>query len=161
MQGIYKITNKINNNCYVGQSVDITKRWKEHIRWSNSLDRPEYEYPLYRALRKYGTESFMFEVLEFVDCKDDLTPREVHWYRLLKPEYNQVLPQDTPLKEINDKRKRKVLQIDPDTRVLVCEYESVREAAREHGIGHKSISDTCKGYQKQAAGYLWKYKPGE
>ena len=26
--GIYKITNKINNKCYIGQSKDIYKRWK-------------------------------------------------------------------------------------------------------------------------------------
>ena len=30
MIGIYKITNNINNNCYIGQSIHIEERWKEH-----------------------------------------------------------------------------------------------------------------------------------
>ena len=30
MQGIYKITNKINGHCYIGSSVDIKKRWRAH-----------------------------------------------------------------------------------------------------------------------------------
>ena len=30
MIGIYKITNNINNNCYIGQSIHIEERWKKH-----------------------------------------------------------------------------------------------------------------------------------
>jgi predicted GIY-YIG superfamily endonuclease len=28
--GIYKITNLINNKVYIGQSLDIKRRWKNH-----------------------------------------------------------------------------------------------------------------------------------
>ena len=27
-QGIYKITNKLNNKCYIGKSSNIEERWK-------------------------------------------------------------------------------------------------------------------------------------
>ena len=40
MIGIYKITNNINNNCYIGQSIHIEERWKEHkskYNWENQL----------------------------------------------------------------------------------------------------------------------------
>ena len=30
MIGIYKITNKLNNKCYIGQSIHIERRWAEH-----------------------------------------------------------------------------------------------------------------------------------
>jgi len=30
ISGIYKITNKVNGKVYIGQSVDIERRWKEH-----------------------------------------------------------------------------------------------------------------------------------
>jgi len=30
--GIYKITNLTNQKCYIGQSVRIEKRWKDHKR---------------------------------------------------------------------------------------------------------------------------------
>lgn len=31
MIGIYKIVNKINNKVYIGQSININKRIKEHF----------------------------------------------------------------------------------------------------------------------------------
>jgi group I intron endonuclease len=104
MQGIYKITNKINGKCYIGQSVDIAKRWREHSVWAFNPKRPEYEYPLYRAIRKYGIESFAFEIIEQVKVRDQLTPKEV--YCFLKPDYNQVLPTESPINDINKKRKK-------------------------------------------------------
>lgn len=30
MIGIYKITNQINNKSYIGQSIDIKRRWRDH-----------------------------------------------------------------------------------------------------------------------------------
>lgn len=44
-QGIYKITNKINNKCYIGKSTNIEFRWKYHIKNRNSI--VEYNKPLY------------------------------------------------------------------------------------------------------------------
>lgn len=34
MIGVYKITNNINGKVYIGQSININKRWKEHKRRS-------------------------------------------------------------------------------------------------------------------------------
>lgn len=64
MIGIYKITNQVNGKVYIGQSVNIEKRWKEHrSRAFNSADA-DYNKYLYRAIRKYGIENFSFEVIE-------------------------------------------------------------------------------------------------
>ena len=51
MTGIYKITNKITGDCYIGQSIDIEKRWKEHINSSKNKNSSEYQKILYRAFR--------------------------------------------------------------------------------------------------------------
>ena len=62
MIGIYKITNNINNHCYIGQSIHIEKRWQEHqtkYNWER-----EFKKPLYLAFQKYGLENFSFEVIE-------------------------------------------------------------------------------------------------
>jgi group I intron endonuclease len=158
MQGIYKITNKINGKCYIGQSVDIAKRWREHTGWSFNKKRPEYEYPLYRAIRKYGIESFLFEIIEEVKVSDQLTPRELYWYYLYKPEYNQTLPAESPFVKINNKRKKVVQKINRMTNKVEYEYESVREAARQNGIHHKNILDVCSGKQKSSLGFYWKFK---
>lgn len=63
MIGIYKITNNINGKVYIGQSIDINKRWKEH-KYRSQIPNKEYDKYLYRAFRKYGLENFTFEILE-------------------------------------------------------------------------------------------------
>lgn len=76
MVGIYKIQNLENGKCYIGQSTNIRKRWTSHRnRWNNPSDH-NYETPLYRAFRKYGIESFTFEVLEECDAAE-LNTKEV------------------------------------------------------------------------------------
>lgn len=73
MVGIYKITNKINGKCYIGQSRNIDRRWKQHKKASKKEDSV-----LYRAMRKYGVSNFEFEVLE--ECtKEDLNDRETFY----------------------------------------------------------------------------------
>ena len=75
MVGIYKITNQINNKAYIGQSIHIEERWKEHERDSNTIDTL-----LYRAMRKYGFDNFSFEVLE--ECPEaKLNEREIYWIK--------------------------------------------------------------------------------
>ena len=84
--GIYKITNKINNKVYIGQSVDIERRWRQHK--NSSLD-----YPLYQAFRKYGIDNFQFEILE--ECKrSELNDKEIYYIKLYNScvdGYNQTL----------------------------------------------------------------------
>lgn len=95
MQGIYKITNKINGHCYIGSSVDIKKRWRAHRAKSvrNKEDNKNvYNNHLSNAMRKYGRDNFLYEVLEIVENVDDLLDRERYWYFKIKPEYNKMIP---------------------------------------------------------------------
>ena len=63
IQGIYKIINKINNKIYIGQSINITERLKQHKRSLNKY----FKYPLYNAFRKYGIDNFEFIIIEIVN----------------------------------------------------------------------------------------------
>lgn len=87
MIGIYKITNKINGKSYIGQSIHIEKRWKEHKSMQHYDD---YKTTLYSAFRKYGIENFTFKVL--VQCgKEDLDDLEKYYikkYDTFKNGYN-------------------------------------------------------------------------
>lgn len=80
MQGIYKITNKINQKCYIGKSKNITERWNYHKTRYN--DEREYDKPLYRAFRKYGIENFTFDILEELQEYDkESNEREKYWIK--------------------------------------------------------------------------------
>jgi len=95
MTGIYKITNLKNGKCYVGSSVEIGRRWKQHI-WLCLSSRKCRNYPLYRAFMWHGTDNFSFEVLE--ECEiEELIDRERYYYNLLEPEYNNMYPEGNPV----------------------------------------------------------------
>lgn len=96
MIGIYKITNKKNKHCYIGQSVDIERRWRDHISNSKSKHNADYNYPLQKAFRKYGVENFMFEVLKLCN-KSELLDWETFFYDKFKPQYNQIRPSENPV----------------------------------------------------------------
>ena len=84
MIGIYKITNKINNKIYIGKSINIKERWSEHIRESLlseekwNLNKRGEQTPIHKAIRKYGKDNFIFEVIE--ECtKEELNNKEIKW----------------------------------------------------------------------------------
>lgn len=85
MQGIYQIRNKVNNKIYIGSSVDILRRWKEHKRRL----RGDYHSNLHfqRSWNKHGENNFKFEILML---SDELLLKSCEQYFLdnLEPEYN-------------------------------------------------------------------------
>ncbi|VBB87389.1 GIY COII i1 grp IB protein, partial (mitochondrion) [Podospora comata] len=86
--GIYKWTNKLTNDIYIGQSVDLSKRFIRYFNMSyfvRSLNRETLI--ISRALIKYGYSNFQLEVLEYCDIAD-LTEREQYYLDKLNPKYN-------------------------------------------------------------------------
>lgn len=57
---IYKITNLINNKVYIGQSIDVKQRWRQH-KYETKKDKPKMI--INRAMKKHGIENFSFEVI--------------------------------------------------------------------------------------------------
>lgn len=106
MVGIYKITNNINEKSYIGQSVNIAKRWVAHKAAINKKNEHTYDYPLYRAFRKYGVDNFSFEVLE--ECShEQLDEKEKYWisyYNTLDNGYNQTYGGDGSFNRLNSEK---------------------------------------------------------
>ena len=57
--GIYKITNLINGKVYIGQSINIEDRWKQHLYQSKKEKTPLYQDMIY-----YGEDAFKLEIIE-------------------------------------------------------------------------------------------------
>ena len=80
VQGIYKITNILNEKTYVGQSVDIGNRWKQHAKRGCGAEAMTGS-KLYPALLEYGLSNFTFEILQIVPIKKDLSKLEQYWQK--------------------------------------------------------------------------------
>lgn len=90
---IYKITNNINNKCYIGKTVNTSRRFSDHKRlaFSTNKDHKEYEKTLYRAFRKYGLENFTFEILEITDYPNERENYWIEFYDSINNGYNEGL----------------------------------------------------------------------
>lgn len=80
--GIYKITNLNNQMCYVGQSVDIASRFRQHIKCAIGATTPTNNL-LYPAMAKEGVWNFTFEIIELCP-KDKLNDLEDYWQNFYK-----------------------------------------------------------------------------
>ena len=75
--GIYKITCLLDDKVYIGQSVNVPNRFSEHIKRGLGAE-PATKNRLYPAMKKYGVENFVFELLEEVS-REKLDERERYW----------------------------------------------------------------------------------
>lgn len=79
--GIYKITDTTTGLAYIGQSVDIKERFRQHIK--SSLAYGGATNKLYQTMQKSGQYNFTFEILEQVS-RDKLNERETYWIDFYK-----------------------------------------------------------------------------
>lgn len=75
--GIYKITNLITEQVYIGQSLNIADRWKQHCKCGLGIDAPATNL-LYKAMQKDGLQNFTFQLLEKCS-RDSLNEKEAFW----------------------------------------------------------------------------------
>lgn len=78
--GIYKITNIITGECYIGQATDTASRWSEHAKCGLGIDTPAGN-KLYKAMQEYGLQSFSWELLEKCD-RAELNEKERYYIGL-------------------------------------------------------------------------------
>lgn len=90
--GIYYIKNLMNNKYYIGQSVDILRRWRRE-KYDLNCEESAWNVHLQRSWRQYGEENFEFQIVEL--CQpEQLDEREMHWitlYDSYNNGYNQSL----------------------------------------------------------------------
>ena len=85
ISGVYKITNTVTNDCYVGSSKDVKCRWANHkcpSRWKKCPNNK-----MYLDMQKYGVDKFDFQILAMRD-PDQLKETEQEFIEKLQPTYN-------------------------------------------------------------------------
>lgn len=88
---IYKITNQINGKVYIGQSIkSIKERFKRHINdaMNNILDTH-----FARAIRKYGADVFLLELIDEAENQEELNEKEKYYiqkYNSINEGYNET-----------------------------------------------------------------------
>ena len=68
--GIYAITHRDTGKMYIGQSIHIEQRFKEHVRYGN--DRCYID----RAIKKHGKDAFNFDIV--LECDESELCSEEH-----------------------------------------------------------------------------------
>lgn len=86
MRGIYSIRNKVTGDQYIGSSIDIETRWKDH-RWWLIRDRwSEVGSPhLQNSWNTYGERTFEFKCIDEVEEGRDLLEAEQWWLDIFWP----------------------------------------------------------------------------
>ena len=75
--GIYKITNLLTEQCYIGQSVNISDRWKQHCKCGLGIEASATNV-LYNSMQRDKIWNFSFELLE--ECpRELLNQKEAFW----------------------------------------------------------------------------------
>lgn len=133
---IYKITNTINNKCYIGQTIkSAEERWKEHQSHVFGTHPNDINKTLYKAIRKYGLENFKFEVLQDnIETYEQLDKAEIYWidyYNSFVKGYNETF---------GGQQYHKIL---PNKEIIEDYYKtrSARKTALNFGIDHSTVDD--------------------
>ena len=101
ISGVYKITNNITGDFYIGSSKNIENRWYQHR--SPSCQKQHSNSKLYKAMANYGLDNFTFEIIEETA---DLRNREQYWIEQLKPSYNNFWAKGWNTERCKETRRR-------------------------------------------------------
>jgi len=183
---IYKITNRINGKCYIGQTVGTLKnRWRCHVS-----DKHSCCTYLKRAIQKYGKESFKVEELSAASNQEDLNDLEEQFIKDL----NCLAPNGYNLRtggkvsKMSEVTKRRFSEVrmgiprvgraakgfakyvkQPNSRKVTCQclktgievsYPTMGMAEMD-GFCSVAIYDNCTGKYSQHKGFRWRFSEDE
>lgn len=175
--GIYQVKNKINNKIYIGQSIDIERRWNQHKYGKGSII-------LKNAIEKYGLDNFEFTILEEVktDTKtkeqitEELYKKEQFWFDKQKPYeggYNinkTAKPNETNftrdkdlgkkisrIKIENNHTGKPIIQYTLDGK-FIKEWPSSASVQRELGFNARNVGGCANRNTLTSNGFIWRFK---
>ena len=164
--GIYCYTNKLNGKRYVGQSINLEKRYYQHL-YNITAPKPYFDY----YLHLYGVDNFVYEVLEYCD-KSIQNEREKYWidyYDSYNNGYNltnggsgyNITLSDSHIIALKaswtDERKLKASETQKLAQRKYYDSDKGRENAKKHSIrmkGRKSSEETKRKISESNKGRI-------
>lgn len=136
--GIYKITNIVTNDCYIGSALNLRKRKSKHFS-DLKLNRHFATY-LQNSYNKYGKDDFQFEIL--AKCPKEYLIKLEQWFLdSLKPAFNtRKLAENSLGVKHSEETKQKMSKIhkgkkvSDDTKAKISEANKGRVFSEEHKL---------------------------
>ena len=174
MYQIYKITNQKNGMVYIGSSIEVERRWRQHKEASINEKDHHYNYPLMIAFREFGIANFTFEVIDTLPDYQAMIKAEHDWIvkeNCIVPNgYNQTDKTDSPMfdpvvakKMSNTKREKygkRVCEIDSTKNILNI-WDSLAEAGEDTGLDRFKISNVCNGTRLTTGNRIFRFLDDE
>jgi hypothetical protein len=102
---VYKITNTENGKCYIGQTTQkFSHRVSEHKH--RALFQKDRTHKLYMAIRKYGIDAFIWQVLHVCNDRDEMNRLEIEYigkFNSFNRGYNMTIGGDSVSDETREK----------------------------------------------------------
>ena len=123
---VYKFTNTVTGDFYIGSRNNIKKSLANHKYQSVWIAIPNDQ--MYQDIQKYGSDNFDFEILAEVEA-DKLKETEQQFIEKLKPTYNQMNEKDLDIdkykkynKKASNKYKNQLCYYNGETLTLAALY---------------------------------------
>ena len=174
MYQIYKITNQKNGMVYIGSSINVKRRWRQHKEASINEKDHHYNYPLMIAFREFGIANFTFEIVDTLPTWEAMIEAEHNW--IIKEDcmvpngYNQTDKTDSPMldpsiaKKMSDTKRAKygkrVCEIDENKNIFEI-WDSLAEAGEKTGLDRFKISDVCNGRRLTTGNRIFRFLDDE
>ena len=160
ISGVYKITCLKNNRVYVGQSLDIERRLRQHFNSLNNLSYRHHSERLQEDWNKYGEGQFIASIVECCPA-NMLEEREKYWIKywntfyLNKKGYNMTEGGQWG----NAPRKLSDLAIQEIQNLLIKGDYSLKDIAQEYNVSLSCISDINTGRTWKKNEYVYPLHP--
>nr|DAM08075.1 MAG TPA: intron associated endonuclease [Caudoviricetes sp.] len=179
LAGIYIIKNNVNGKCYIGQSVKLRSRLKDHMR---NAKNGKLDLPIYRAINKYGFHNFTVDILEsfipdpnisnleLIQILDKLEIEYIEKYNAYTEGYNCTkggdfgvlglkMTEEQKKKVSENSKKQAVKTYKPIYLYSVKEKStiyaiSITAASNITNIDRSNLIRTARGLYRQTHGYL-------
>ena len=179
LAGIYMIKNNLNGKCYIGQSVKLRSRLKDHMR---NAKNGKLDLPIYRAINKYGFHNFTVDILEsfipdpntsnleLIQMLDKLEIEYIEKYNASTEGYNCTkggdfgvlglkMTEDQKKKVSENSKKQAVKSYKPIYLYSIKEKStiyaiSITAASNITNIARSNLMRTARGLYRQTHGYL-------